>query len=168
MPAPGQYWWECNFGPRYDERKKRVRLANLPKQTARNRMGLRGEPFRHKEHEEAVKKLVSRHSWSTSEQVVQSQMLVTKKRLRAGSYYPVNADEVRRASAALQKVDQSTGVGETVRFVPQGPRRARSLACGFFLRFIGQKFVAVERRRRGDAQRLDQIFVVPAEDCWVA
>lgn len=117
---------------------------------------------------------IARGLWSEAEKIAQSQCLVTAKRLKVNAYYSDGADAARLSAVdeGLQTVDPKVGQGEKIRFIPPGPRRVRGLAAGLFLRIIETrngkaKWAVVERRRASDPQRLDQIFVVPADDCWI-
>jgi hypothetical protein len=150
------------------ERKKRPPMPRCDPATARGVMHRRGKKFAYKVHKEAVIKRKTRWTWPETEAIAQSQIIVSKRKLRSGSYYPPNVVELRPTAAGLQQVDGDVGQGTEVRWIPQGPRRSRALACGFFLRLVGKAWAVVDRRRRGEETSLRNLFAVPVGDCWVA
>ena len=136
-------------------------------------MGRRAAPFEHKVHREAALKRRRREAAPVAKLVIDSQLLVTKKRIAKGEYACPNASELRIKAKELVKQNTVTALplepGDTVAFVPPGPRRARDLAVGEFLSFADGKstFAAIDRGFRRRRRRLDQIFVVPVKDCFV-
>jgi hypothetical protein len=136
-------------------------------------MGRRPKPYRHSQTNNAVGIRRRREAAPVAKLCVNSQLLVTKRRIRKGTFAPPNEAVLRaiaeRYVAEGQLVsDNDLRPDEEVSFLPPGPRASRALASGYFLCYpdAKQAFCAIDRRRRGDPKRLDNIFVVPATDVW--
>ena len=136
-------------------------------------MGRREAPYQHKVHHEAVVQRKRREFCPVARLVVSSQLLVTKRQLKKGTFYCPNAQQLRILAKQLvveERImeDCPLDPGDVVSFIPPGPRSARALATGYFLTYAGaeKSFAAVDRGFRQAHRRLDQIFVVPVKDVW--
>ncbi len=166
MPAYGSQRWEWT-GPSLRPKKKRAVLPRADPRTARHVMGTTRPKKSISQEAKKQRKMTSR--WSECEKIAQSQRKVTQNALKKATYYGPNAAEVRLEAAGLPgMVPDFYGEGTAVKFLPPGPRRARALACGFLLRTIGARWAVVDRRQRGQALKLKNIFCVPIWDCWLA
>ena len=167
MPQQGSQQWMWDASNLSLGRKKAQPLPHFVPGTSRAPLGRRRPPFRHKLNSEAKRKQKQRWKSKAAKKVLTSQLQVARKRLRRHVLCPNRAEIERRDRT---EEERPIRVGDTVRFIPPGPKRARSSWKGEVLAFPDtlKRFVAIDRSRSlHTARYLCLIEVVPTLDAWV-
>jgi len=169
MPSQGQPAWDCVFGFQRVRRVLALPVARFLKNTARNHQQKWRSTHRSWGKDAKYRRL-KRDADGDAVKIIDSQLLVVKKRLASNTLWPPNLDEIVNKASGLSPLpppDEITG-DEIVFFVPPGPRRCRGLAVGRLLRVVAAgRFVAIHRGRM-KVKLLKDIYVVPSPYVWIS
>jgi len=163
-----QEWMYVQGGARCLEAKSkqngRLHLRYVP-DSARARMGRNRRELVDTKPASKSRRIRDKHP--ASDKVVSSQLLVARRRLAKGVVAPNRAELLMAAKKELRG-DTKLSIGRLVRYVPPGPRRARTLRLGTVIAFPSRdrSFVAIDRRVGSHrAGLLSDIEVIPIDDC---
>jgi len=166
--------WDCV--PRFCRKPRYVppQVPHFKRNTAR-RCTSRWAKKERSPLNDAVYRRKKRTEDGSAVNIIDSQLIVTRRRLQEDSFWPPNKQQLmlEAKSKKLTRVAEDVGSQAVVRFVPPGPRRARGLAVGVVLRVVGNaKYVAVHRGRPSKGfctgRLLHDIFVLPIDAVWLA
>jgi hypothetical protein len=150
--------------------KGRLHLAYAP-ESSRAKMG----PNRRRKSPRvaAACKRQYRAKVTSCDRVVASQVLVAKRRLTKGVCAPNRSELLKKFRGFAKKKNGRKApieVGSVVRFVPPGPRKARTMRLGTVIAFPTRDktgMVAVDTRIATHRPLLSGIEVIPMQDCIV-